>query len=130
MSKKIINQNRNYNIELLDSIESYFIFENKPINRFKNTKIRSSKNYNEDGLNKEQKLNKLKRKINSIEDCSIKNNSKNIILGSGNINSPIMLVGETPGEEEEKIGEAFLGEVGELLKVEVIDTNRNSPGAT
>ena len=41
MSKKIINQNRNYNIELLDSIESYFIFENKPINRFKNKKFRS-----------------------------------------------------------------------------------------
>ena len=62
MSKKIINQNRNYNTELLDSIESYFIFENKPINRFKNTKISSLKNYTEENLNKEQKLEELKKK--------------------------------------------------------------------
>ena len=39
MSKKIINQNKNYNTELLDSIESQFIFEKKPVNRFSKTKI-------------------------------------------------------------------------------------------
>ena len=116
MSKKIINQNRNYNSELLDSIESQFIFEKKPVNRFSKIKISHIQNNLEEKLNKQQKLDELKSQINSIEDCSIKNNSKKIILGGGNINSQIMLIGETPGIKETESGETFLGEVGELLK--------------
>ena len=123
MSKKIINQNRNYNTELLDSIESQFIFEKKPVNRFSKTKISHVQNNLEEKLNKQQKLDELKSQINSIEDCSIKNNSKKIILGSGNIYSPIMLIGETPGTEETESGETFLGEVGELLKKMLIAIN-------
>tara|TARA_Y100001970_G_scaffold95479_1_gene120288 strand:- start:3995 stop:4729 length:735 start_codon:yes stop_codon:yes gene_type:complete len=116
MSKKIINQNRNYKTELLDTIESQFIFDNKAVNRFNKTKIFNTKNYLEEKLSKQQKLKELRNQINSIEDCSIKNNSKKIILGSGNINSSIMLIGETPGAEEIAAGETFLGEVGDLLK--------------
>ena len=115
MSKKIINQNRNYNTELLDSIESQFIFEKKPVNRFSKTKISHVQNNLEEKLNKQQTLDELKSQINSIEDCSIKNNSKNYFR-SGNINSQIMLIGETPGIKETESGETFLGEVGELLK--------------
>ena len=37
MSKKVINQNTNYDSELLNSIESNFIFDENPINRLKNT---------------------------------------------------------------------------------------------
>ena len=33
MSKKVINQNTNYDSELLNSIESNFIFNESPINR-------------------------------------------------------------------------------------------------
>ena len=43
-------------------------------------------------------------------------NSKKIVLGDGNINSSIMLVGDAPGTEEENSGKTFLGEVGNLLK--------------
>ena len=123
MSKKIINQKRNYNTELINSIESSFIFEKDPINRFKNADIASSKNYAEEKINKEQKLTELKKDISSIEDCSIKKNSRKIVLGSGNINSPIMLIGEAPGAEEDKAGEAFLGEIGNLLKKMLIAIN-------
>ena len=37
MSKKAINQNTNYNSELLNSTGSNFIFDENPINRLKNT---------------------------------------------------------------------------------------------
>ena len=37
MSKKVINQNANYDSELLNSIGSNFIFDGNPINRLKNT---------------------------------------------------------------------------------------------
>ena len=116
MSKKAINQNTNYNSELLNSIGSNFIFDKNPINRIKNTSNNSKKGNDVEELNKEKALTELKEQINSIEDCSLKNNSKKIVLGDGNINSPMMLIGEAPGVNEDKIGLTFLGEVGDLLK--------------
>ena len=37
MSKKVINQNTNYDFELINSIGSNFIFEENPVNRLNNT---------------------------------------------------------------------------------------------
>ena len=116
MSKKVINQNANYNSELLNSIEPNFIFDENPINRLKNI-TNNLKNRNDiDGIDKVKELDELKLQINSIIDCDLKDNSKKIVLGDGNINSPIMLVGEAPGMEEDIAGLTFLGEVGDLLK--------------
>ena len=116
MSKKVINQNANYNSELLDSIESNFIFDENPINRLSNTTGNLKKENDIDGIDKEKELNELRLQINSIIDCDLKNNSKKIVLGDGNINSPIMLVGEAPGAQEDSSGLTFLGEVGDLFK--------------
>ena len=116
MTKKVINQNTNYDWELLNSIESNFIFSQKPINRLKNTTSNLKKKIDVSEIDKEKELNELKLQINSINDCNLKDNSKKIVLGDGNINSPIMLVGEAPGAEEDSVGKAFLGEVGDLLK--------------
>ena len=37
-------------------------------------------------------------------------------MGDGNIDSPIMIIGEAPGAEEEKAGKTFQGETGALLE--------------
>jgi len=116
MSKKVINQNTNYDSELLNSIESNFIFDENPINRVKNTAKDLKKESDVNQIDKEKELNELKLQINSIDDCSLKDNSKKIVLGDGNINSPIMLVGEAPGVEEDNLGLTFLGDVGDLLR--------------
>jgi uracil-DNA glycosylase len=119
MSKKIINQNTNYNIELINSIGSDFIFDEKPINRLKETSaILKKKN-----INKEIEISNLYNEINSIKNCSLKNNSQRIVLGNGNINSPIMLVGEAPGIKEDKSGYTFEGEVGDLLNKMLLAIN-------
>jgi uracil-DNA glycosylase len=115
MSKKVINQKAIHDSELLNSIDPNFIFDENPINRLKNN-VDNLKKYNDfDIVDKEKELNELKLQINSINDCNLKNNSKNIVLGDGNINSPIMLVGEAPGAEEDSAGQTFLGEAGKLL---------------
>ena len=116
MSKKVINQNTNYDSELLNSIGSNFIFDENPINRLKNTAKDLKKENDVNQIDKEKELNELKLQINSINDCYLKDNSKKIILGDGNINSPIMLVGEAPGVEEDNLGLTFLGDVGDLLR--------------
>ena len=116
MSKKVINQNTNSDSELINSIESNFIFNENPINRFKNSNnILKTKNV-DDKINKEKNLKELKQQINAIEGCNLKNNSNKIVLGDGNINSPIMLIGEAPSEKDDKTGLTYTDEVGDLLK--------------
>ena len=111
MTKKVINQKGKFDEQLIDTIEPNFVFKNKPINRFN---IIENDNDN-DQTNKAELLEKLKKQINSIENCNLKDNSQNLILGDGNINSSIMLIGEAPGAEEDKTNTTFKGEVGELL---------------
>lgn len=93
MTKRALNQNAKYANELLNYIEPDFIFSNEPINR---SQIVSKNNVNADH-NKISKILELKEKINSIENCILKDNSKNLVMGDGDFNSQIMLIGETPG---------------------------------
>ena len=111
MTKKTLNQNAKYVHKLVKLIEPNFNFKNSAINRFKiNKDIKVSNNTNKIG-----EISNLKKKINSIENCNLKNNSKNLVMGSGDINSPIMIIGETPGEAEDLSGLAFQKDIGDLL---------------
>ena len=115
MTKKTFNQNAKYAQKFIDTIEPDFVFSKNPINRFK-----VSKNNNN---NKIDQLAELKKQINSIENCNLKNNSKNLILGDGDLNSPIMIVGEAPGALEDESGLTFQGDVGALLKKMMLAIN-------
>ena len=115
MIKKTINQNDKYVKILKNFIEPDFIFGNNPINRVKKTEnIYQNKNV---------LLKNLEKKINTIENCNLKNNSKNLILGNGNVDSPLMLIGEAPGKMEDDTGLLFQGEVGDLLNKMLLAIN-------
>ena len=117
--KKLINQNDKLNEELINTIEADFVFDKKPINRFSAIKKESDISQR----NKQDLLENLKKQLNSIDNCKLKSNSKNIVLGEGNIDSPIMLIGEAPGEIEDKVGNPFKGESRELLDKMLIAIN-------
>ena len=119
MTKRYLNQNDKYVNDLINSIEPDFIFSAKPINRFKTENI-EGKNFEK---NKLDQIADLKKKINSIENCNLKKNSKRLVMGEGDIDSSIMLVGEAPGFEEESSGLPFQGKVGELLNKMLIAIN-------
>ena len=119
MIKKVLNQNTKYYQKFINTIEKNFIYTDKPVNRF-NTIVGNKTN---NILKKAEKLSELKKQINSIENCNLKTNSKNLILGDGNANSPIMLIGEAPGEDEDRTGIPYQGEVGSLLKKMLIAIN-------
>ena len=110
-SKKPINQNHSFDLELLNSIGYNYIFNNEPINRSKN-KINNTEKLEEDKITK---LINLKQEINSIEDCKLKNNATKLVFGDGNIQSSIMIVGEGPGQKEDQLGKPFVGDAGNLL---------------
>jgi uracil-DNA glycosylase len=119
MTKKVLNQNAKYVNELINIIEPDFVFNNKPINRFKVVEQNDIKA----NQSKVAQLSALKKRINSIENCNIKKNSLNFIMGGGNIDSPIMLIGESPGQAEENLDVPFQGEVGELLNKMLLAIN-------
>ena len=114
MTKKTLNQNSKYIQELISNIEKGFIFSNNPMNRFDSIK-KKNQITNDDVEDKVKQLLDLKKQINSIQNCNIKENSKRLIMGDGEVNSPIMLIGETPTKEDEQSGHSFKGDVGELL---------------
>ncbi len=111
MTKKNLNQNTKFIQKLINTFEPDFIFSEKPINRV----IATQNTQQNDISDKASKLSELKKQINSIENCILKNNSKNLILGDGNVNSPIMFIGEAPGKKEDNSGLLFQDEVGNLL---------------
>ncbi len=119
MTKKMLNQNGKYDQRFLDKVESKFEFSNKPINRLKVVEENSIQNKS----TKEERILILKRKINSIKDCNLRDNSKNLIMGDGDINSPLMLIGEAPNEQEDLKAKTFCGDVGVLLNKMLLAIN-------
>ena len=106
MIKKYINQNDILNSELLNIIDYNYIFDKKPIKRIKTKPTLE---------NLKSRLETLRNKINAVENCELKKNASKIVFADGNIQSPIMIVGEGPGQKEDELGKPFVGEAGNLL---------------
>ncbi len=108
------NQNYIMNNDLINSFEIDYIFDNKPIKRFKNKptieNIKSS-------------LNNLKTKILNVNNCDLKKNAKQIVFSDGDFNSSVMIVGEGPGQKEDDLGKPFVGDAGQLLNKMLISIN-------
>ena len=105
MASEEKNQNNIITTEpILENIE--YIFENKPINRFK------TKPKVEDAS---IKLNELKKEIENIENCELKKNASKIVFSDGDYKSKIMIVGEVPGQKEDQEGKPFVGDAGILF---------------
>ena len=106
MIKKDINQNYSLNSELLNSIDNNYLFDEKPIKRIITKPTLE---------NSKSRLKALKDKIQTIKNCNLKKNASKIVFADGNIQSPIMIVGEGPGQKEDELGKPFVGDAGNLL---------------
>ena len=95
-------------IQYYNLINHNLIYNNKAINRYKKDNIQIS-------TDKANNLERLKKSINLIKNCSLKNNATNMVFCDGNPKSRIMLVGEAPGANEDKEGLPFVGRAGALL---------------
>ena len=107
--KKNLNQKLISLIEYYNLINANFLLSNSPIKR-----INENSTYAFTGT-KLEKLNKLKKKIQSIKNCDLKKNATNLVFADGNINSKIMIIGEGPGANEDAEGKPFVGRAGKLL---------------
>ncbi|MGO4704693.1 uracil-DNA glycosylase family protein [Microvirga sp. 2MCAF38] len=60
-------------------------------------------------------LEELETILAGFEGCSLKSSAKNLVFSDGTPQSRVMLVGEAPGADEDRIGKPFVGRSGQLL---------------
>ena len=106
-------------IKYYNLINYNLIYNNKAINRYKKDNFQIS-------ADKVDNLEKLKKSIQTIKNCSLKDNAKNMVFSDGNPKSKIMLIGEAPGANEDEEGLPFVGRAGVLLDkmLSAINLNR------
>ena len=99
-------------------INHNLIYNNKAINRYKKDNFEIS-------ADKAENLERLKKSIGAIKNCSLKSSATNIVFCDGNPKSKIMLVGEAPGSNEDQEGLPFVGRAGALLDKMLASINLN-----
>lgn len=57
----------------------------------------------------------LEKSIQGCKKCKLYLGRQNIVFGVGNKNAKIMLIGEGPGADEDRLGEPFVGRAGQLM---------------
>lgn len=60
-------------------------------------------------------LEELKIEASTCTRCSLCERRTNVVFGEGDPHSPLVLVGEGPGDQEDKSGRPFVGRAGQLL---------------
>ena len=66
-----------------------------------------------------------KDKIKNCLKCDLGNLRKSFVFGSGDPNASLLIIGETPGEQEDLSGEPFVGKAGKLLDKMLLAINRS-----
>ena len=89
-------------------INHNLIYNNKAINRYKKDNFEIS-------VDKADNLEKLKKTISNIKNCSLKSSATNMVFSDGNPKSKVMIIGEAPGSNEDQEGIPFVGRAGTLL---------------
>ena len=105
---------KKFNLNSIKLIKYYkfinhnLIYNNKAINRYKKDNFELSSDKIKD-------LERLKKTILSIKNCSLKNEATKMVFSDGNPKSKIMILGEAPGSNEDQEGLPFVGKAGSLL---------------
>ncbi|MFA6967020.1 uracil-DNA glycosylase family protein [Bosea sp. (in: a-proteobacteria)] len=60
-------------------------------------------------------LDDLKEALARFEGCALKATAKNLVFADGNPEARVMIVGEAPGADEDRVGLPFVGRSGQLL---------------
>ena len=60
-------------------------------------------------------LAELKQALLDFDGCALKDTATQLVFADGNPQASVMLVGEAPGRDEDRMGLPFVGESGQLL---------------
>jgi DNA polymerase len=60
-------------------------------------------------------LPQIRAELGECTRCKLHSTRRSIVFGVGALDTPLMFVGEAPGEQEDRRGEPFVGPAGQLL---------------
>ena len=62
-----------------------------------------------------QTLPDLKQALAAFDGCALKKTASNLVFADGNPDAKVMIIGEAPGGDEDRMGLPFVGAAGQLL---------------
>ncbi len=65
--------------------------------------------------NKETLMEELSKEINNCKKCKLYETRNKPLVGDGSVDAGILVIGESPGYNEDLQGKAFVGEAGKIL---------------
>ncbi|MFN4099339.1 MAG: uracil-DNA glycosylase family protein [Pararhodobacter sp.] len=76
-----------------------------------------------------QDLTELAEALGSFPHCDLKRGARSCVFADGNPKARVMIVGEGPGADEDRLGKPFVGRAGQLLDrmFAAIGLSRESP---
>ncbi len=74
-------------------------------------------------INKQELLKKLEDSTKDCQSCSLAGTRKNLVFGKGSPNARVLLIGEGPGADEDRLGQPFVGKAGQLLDKIIFASN-------
>lgn len=74
-------------------------------------------------------LDQLREAMAGYDHCELKKGARNLVFSDGCAGARVMVVGEAPGREEDRVGKPFVGAAGQLLDAmfSAIGLSRESP---
>ncbi|MGB5866190.1 MAG: uracil-DNA glycosylase [Sulfitobacter sp.] len=60
-------------------------------------------------------LEDLRAAMEAFDLCDLKRGARNMVFADGIAGAPVMIIGEAPGRDEDRIGKPFVGAAGQLL---------------
>ena len=61
-------------------------------------------------------LDQLREAMAGYDHCELKKGARNLVFSDGRAGARVMVVGEAPGREEDRVGKPFVGAAGQLLE--------------
>ncbi len=117
--EKVFENDKSLTEEPDSNIYLFDLSETKPLtNEDKAVKIIENEIQQKSDLSSDERifyLDKVKEIAFGCQKCDLAEKRTQVVFGIGNPNSPIMIIGEGPGEQEDKTGIPFVGKAGQLL---------------
>lgn len=60
-------------------------------------------------------LEELRQVVERFDGCSLRQSARHLVFADGPADARLMLIGEAPGREEDRLGKPFVGRSGQLL---------------
>ena len=108
-----MNSNLSY-IKFLRKSGINFFLQDIPKKFYEENKLSINQNLSEN-IENINNLKDLREYINNSNICNLKQKANQAVFADGNPLAKIMLIGEAPGAEEDKLGKPFVGLAGKLL---------------